>query len=86
MTPIDPQIFGLELKVYAKEQPEYVPLPARVDEYGTVITRWKLTWRERWKVFWSGELYITVMTFNKPLQPIRCSIERPEIEITEVSP
>ena len=39
MRPVDPMIEDLELRVYAKDQPEYLPLPARVDSTGTVVTR-----------------------------------------------
>jgi len=80
MVPIDPQISELNFVTYAKDQPEYVPLPARVDKNGTVITCWKLTWRERLTVLWRGSFYLTLLTFNHPLQPIRCSIDKPEIE------
>ena len=81
MMPIDPQIKELELRVYAKDQPEYVPLPARVDKNGTVVTCWKLTWRERLTVFFRGTIFMTLLTFNRPLQPIQCSIDKPETEV-----
>jgi len=80
MVPIDPAIDSLELRVYAKNQPEYLPLPSRVDSDGTVVTCWELTWRERLTVLFRGTLYLTLLTFNKPLQPIRCSIDKPEVE------
>ena len=80
MKPIDPQIAGLELRVYAKDQPGYIPLPSRVDSEGTVVTCWKLTWRERLTVLWRRTFFLTLLTFNHPLQPIRCSIDKPEVE------
>jgi hypothetical protein len=80
MQPIDAAIDGLELVVFAKNQPEYQPLPARVDNYGTVITCWKLTWRERFIALFRGTFYLTVLTFKHPLQPIRMSIDKPEVE------
>jgi hypothetical protein len=82
MTPIDAEIAELDLVVYAKDQPQYIPLPARVDSEGTVVTCWQLTWRERWKMFLSGKFYLTLLTFGKPLQPIRCSTEKPGTERT----
>ena len=57
--------------VYAKDQPEYLPLPAIRNDTGIVITRWKLSWRERLRAVWSGDLYLTILTFNRPLQPIK---------------
>ncbi len=58
--------------VFAKDQPEYLPLPAMHDsESGTVTSCWKMTWRERLEVLWHGRLFIATLTFNNPLQPIR---------------
>ena len=57
--------------VYASDQPEYQPLPAWVRDNPTrVVTRWRLTWRERLTVLLRGDLYLEQMTFGKPLQPI----------------
>jgi hypothetical protein len=79
MRPIDPNIEELELRVYAKDQPQYLPLPARVDPEGAVVTCWKLTWRERLTLLLRGTLFLTLLTFNNPLQPIRCSVDKPEL-------
>ena len=79
MIPIDPQIEELEFRVYAKDQPEYLPLPSRADSQGTVVTCWQLSFKERLIALLRGKFYLTLLTFNHPLQPIRCSIEKPEI-------
>lgn len=55
--------------VYAKDQPEYLPLPVHKTEEGLVISCWKLTWKERMLVFLTGRLWWGVLTFNEPLQP-----------------
>lgn len=80
MIPIDPEIESLRLVTYAENQPEYQPLPARVDGNGVIVTCWKLTWRERLTALFRGTFFLTVMTFRNPLQPIRMSIEKPEVE------
>jgi len=67
--------------VIAKDQPQYLPLPAHVnprDNTGLTTFCWRLSWRERWKLFWGGHLWHQVMTFNRPLQPQLLSGERPE--------
>jgi hypothetical protein len=72
--------------VFAKDQPEYLPLPAyRVpgDSYGRVVFCWKPSLRERLRVLWSGELWHTVMTFNHPLQPQLLEAKRPDYIPTE---
>ena len=65
---------------FAKDQPEYLPLPAHRSEDGEVTSCWSLSWRERLRLLWSGRFYITLMTFNGPLQPILPRAEWPEKE------
>jgi hypothetical protein len=63
--------------IYAKDQHEYLPLPAVRDCAGTVITRWKLTWRERFDILFSGSIWLEQLTFGHPLQPQLPSSEEP---------
>lgn len=78
MQPIDPQIDGLKLVNYGKGPPEYLMLPARRTPDGEVVTCWRLSWRERFTVLFGGAFFVTFLTFNKPLQPMRVSVEKPE--------
>lgn len=82
MTPIEPWKWGiqswdgLQMKgyrqiTYAKDQPEYNPLPALVSSDGAVVTGWELTWRERLSVLFGGKLFLSLLTFNQPLQPVQ---------------
>ena len=61
--------------VYAKDQPEYLPLPVFKSKTGEVTSCWRLTWVERLQVLFFGRVYITILTFNKPLQPLRPSVD-----------
>lgn len=63
--------------VFAENQPEYLPLPAFKDESGIVVSCWKMTWIERLKFLFTGRIYLQVLTFNKPLQPLLPSVENP---------
>jgi len=63
--------------VYAKDQPEYLPLPVHKTPDGMVISCWALTWRERLKVAFTGRMWWSVLTFNHPLQPQLPSVDRP---------
>ena len=65
-----PKEFPQQNTVFAKDQPEYLPLPAHRTSSGIVTSCWSMTWRERLSVLWTGELYITQLTFNHALQPI----------------
>jgi len=79
MIPVKPEARdGAHFVVFAKDQPEYLPLPANIS-HPHVETKWKLTWRERLHVLLRGNLYLTLMTFGHPLQPIRLSIMRDDI-------
>jgi hypothetical protein len=66
--------------VFAKDQPEYLPLPVYMDESdpkGRVISCWKLSLWECFTVFVTGRLWLSVLTFNKPLQPQKPTVECP---------
>lgn len=78
--PNQPETHGLEI-VFAKDQPEYLPLPAIRCSDGQVITRWSLSWRERLRVLWTGSLWLRQLTFNEPLQPQSPTVEAPEVTV-----
>jgi hypothetical protein len=62
--------------VIAKDQPEYLQMPAFV--WGDhVICLWKLTWRERLHILFHGRIWHTIRNFRKPLQPQKLQIEYP---------
>jgi hypothetical protein len=72
--------FPEQTTVYAKDQPEYLPLPAHRfvgDPQGRIACCWGLTWRERLLVLWRGVIWHEILTFDAPLQPQRLSIEKP---------
>lgn len=70
MTPV---AFKEQNTVFAKDQPEYLPLPAHLSRSGDVTSCWKMTLRERLRVLMTGRIYWTQMTFFRPLQPQRAS-------------
>lgn len=76
--PNQPRTKELEV-VYAKDQPEYIPLPVVRLTDGTVISRWQLTLKERLKLLFGSSLFLRQLTFSSALQPISPSIEEPEI-------
>lgn len=63
--------------VYAKNQPEYIPLPVIAHGH-SVTSRWKLTFWERIQVLAVGSIFISQMNFGQPLQPILPSLDQPE--------
>jgi hypothetical protein len=63
--------------VYAKDQPEYLPLPAYREEDGCVTSCWKLGLLERLRLLMTGKIYVSVLTFNQPLQPQKLTLDSP---------
>lgn len=65
-----PVKFSYSNITFAKNQPEYRPLPGWTDG-NQVVSCWSLTWRERIHLLINGVLWIRQMTFGQPLQPLR---------------
>ena len=59
--------------VYAEEQDEYLNLPAHKTKGGEVTSCYRLSFMERMRVLFTGKIFFTLLTFNKPLQPQRAS-------------
>jgi len=72
MKPVSPVVKGLESEevVYAKDQPQYRPLPALiVGEDNIAISKWRLSFLERLRVLFTGNIWFSQKTFGDPLQP-----------------
>lgn len=67
--------------VFAKDQPEYQPLPAlRIDSpQGEVVSCWKMSFKERIKALITGRVWLSLMSFNKPLTPSYMSVNRKDV-------
>jgi hypothetical protein len=65
---------------YAENQKEYLPLPAHRTEDGRVVSCWKMNWRERLHVLFTGKIWWSVLTFNHPLQPQVPDVRSPFIK------
>ena len=76
MIPID---FKERNAVFAENQPEYLPLPVYKDneQGGRVFHCWKLSFVEKLKVMFTGKIWVNVLHFNKPLQPIKLMVKNP---------
>lgn len=67
--------------VFAKDQPQYLQLPALYVNGGTVVlSRWRLTWKERLIVLFKGDLFLQQKTFGQPLQPQLPSVTPPYVQ------
>ena len=81
MKPVSPVCLTLDIPEVpiAKDQPEYQTLPSIQlgDKEGTIVTRWELTWKERLQVLFGGSIWLMVMTFKHPVQPLIMSAKCP---------
>ena len=78
MTPIT---FKEVNKVYAKDQPEYLTLPvfASENENGEVTFCSYLSFKERLKVLFTGKIWVSLLTFGKPLTPSFLTVNKKEV-------
>ena len=76
-----PTEFKEQNVVFAKDQKEYLPLPAYKEQSteGYVVSCWKLSFLERLKLLFFGKLWVNVMTFNHPLQPMYFTVSKKDI-------
>lgn len=71
--------FPQQTIIIAKDQPEYLPLPAFQfnDAQGTIVCCWKLSFKERLKLMFTGKIWHHILTFHKSLQPQLLDINCP---------
>ena len=76
---MEPIEFKEQNVVFAKNQKPYLPLPAYQDDEqgGRIFHCWKLTWKERFIMLITGILWINVLNFKQPPQPIKPMAENP---------
>lgn len=80
-SPVLPSSPDITEIVLAKDQPEYLPLPVAHVEYSdgvqSMISCYKLTWKERAKILISGKVWWEQLTFGNPLQPQKMYTQEP---------
>ena len=66
--------------VFGAKQPEYIPLPAedRGGKSGEILTCWELSPDELKRVQETGKLWLGVLAFGQPLQPVYLAVDKPE--------
>lgn len=63
----------------AKDQDEYMTMPAHIAQDGTVTCCWKLSREEIRQVVETGEIWHQILTFGGPLQPQLLLTYKPEM-------
>lgn len=79
--------------IFAKDQPQYIPLPAfidRNDKRGQVVFCMSLSLKERLKLLFTGKLWCSLLMFRdkngfvNPLTPSYFTVNKKDLIITEV--
>ena len=65
--------------IVAENQDEYQNLPCIPLTGGVILTRWKLSDEEKKIVAETGDIYLYLWTFGKPVAPVLLQVEKPEI-------
>lgn len=60
--------------LFAKDQPEYLPLSALVFEDGKIMTEWTLSEAERLRLIAGERIRLWVWTYGRALQPVSLEV------------
>ena len=88
MTPVTPVLaedFQPKEIVYAKDQPQYTPIPVLRNSQGVVLSRWELSDREREAIANGADIFMSNCTFNQPLQPVRLEVGQCDRDFMEMA-
>ena len=69
--------------IYGENQPEYIPLPAHRTGDGQAVFCFELDEEERKRITETGELWVSMLTFNQPLQPILITTKKSDLFIEQ---
>ena len=67
--------------VFGANQPEYQPLLAEFvgkPETGQINTCWELSPDELKQIQETGKIWVSILTFGQPLQPVLVSVDKPK--------
>lgn len=78
MTPIK---FAEANVTFAENQPEYNALPAFKNNSpeGEVVSCWQLSFTERLRILFTGKLWVSLYSFNRPLTPSYFSTKKSDV-------
>lgn len=67
--------------VISENQTQYLPLPvlSKNNQEGEVICCWNLSLKERIKLLLTGKLWVSFLTFKRPLQPSYFTVNKEEL-------
>lgn len=85
MSPVLSEEFVDKERVYAKDQPQYKPLPVIKRPDGILLSRWRLTDAERKALINGADILLFNWTFNQPLQPVLMEVAEVDRSLLNVA-
>lgn len=71
---------GTKAIVYAEAQQDvYLAVPTVKTVDGKVVTRWRPSEADLRRLIEGGDVYVTLLTFNMPMQPLMVATEPPDL-------
>lgn len=80
MRAVQPQVPGFEEHILARDQTEYVQLPAvftEIENVPCIVTRWTLTDDERAAIVAGADVWLEMLTHGERANPVRLGVECP---------
>ena len=74
---MNPIPFPEQNHILAEDQPQYRNYPVYRSETGLVAGCWKGSAWDRIRFLFTGKMWLTQLTFNTPLQPVKLNTKTP---------
>lgn len=77
-----PITFTGQNHVFGEHQEEYMDLPCHINVYsdGTVVSCWKMTFLERFRILFTGVIWNSQLTFGRPYSPTLITSKKPPLD------
>lgn len=64
---------------FGEGQPQYEPLPVLLFPDGQAVSCWQLSEEEKARVAETGQIWLSQLTFNRPLQPVFMTTDKADL-------
>lgn len=64
---------------FGEGQPQYEPLPVLLYPDGQAVSCWQLSEEEKACVAETGQIWLSQLTFNRPLQPVFMTVYKADL-------
>lgn len=65
--------------IFGEGQPQYEPLPVLLSPNGQAVSCWQLSEEEKARIAETGQIWLSQLTFNRPLQPVFMTVYKADL-------